>query len=144
MNKLSCIISAWRPNCLSLIQTEAQMGLHHFNLKAIFMQTQVFEICVENYINFCKRTSFGIMRQKNKRLWGRRIIASLFSFHFYAIPERLYGLRHTESVSSGIFGQRRPTSAQSDQGLRCLLTASLDTTEYRNGDQRPEWYLAHA
>ena len=39
-----------------------------------------------------------------------------------------------ETVCSGICGQRRPrsacASAQSDQGLRCPLTDSLDTTEY--------------
>ena len=34
--------------------------------------------------------------------------------------------------------------AQSDQGLHCLLTESLDTTEYKNGEQRPGWYFAHA
>ena len=38
-----------------------------------------------------------------------------------------------ENVSSGICGQRKPrsacASAQSDQGLHCPLTKSLDTTE---------------
>ena len=36
-----------------------------------------------------------------------------------------------ENVSSCICGQRRPRSAQSDQGLHCPLTESLDTTESR-------------
>ena len=40
-----------------------------------------------------------------------------------------------ENVSSGICGQRMPRSfAQSDQGLHCPLTESLDTTEYTNGE----------
>ena len=46
-----------------------------------------------------------------------------------------------------LFGQSRPrsacTSTQSDQGLHCLLTESLDTTECMNGEQRPGWYFAH-
>ena len=45
----------------------------------------------------------------------------------------------SENLSSGICGQRRPRSAcanaQSDQGLRRLLTESLDTIEYMNGEQ---------
>ena len=40
-----------------------------------------------------------------------------------------------------MFGQRRPRSdcgdAQSDQGLRCPLTKSLDTRECINGEQMP-------
>ena len=47
-----------------------------------------------------------------------------------------------------ICGQRRPRSdcanAQSDLGLRCLLTESVDTTECMNGEQRPECYFAFA
>ena len=47
-----------------------------------------------------------------------------------------------ESVSSGMCGQRRPrsacASAQADQGLRCPLTDSLDTTECINREQRPD------
>ena len=42
-----------------------------------------------------------------------------------------------ENVSTGICGQRRPRSAQSDQGLCCPLTESVDTTECINGEQRP-------
>ena len=46
-----------------------------------------------------------------------------------------------KNVSSGICGQRRPrsdcASAQSDQGLRCPLTDSLNTTECMNAEQRP-------
>ena len=34
-------------------------------------------------------------------------------------------------------------SAQSDQGLHCPLTKSLDTTECMNGEQRPGVYFAH-
>ena len=52
-----------------------------------------------------------------------------------------------ENVSSGICGQRRPrlacTSVQSDQGLRCPLTASLYITEHINREQRPGLYLSH-
>ena len=47
----------------------------------------------------------------------------------------------------GIYGQRKPrsacASAQSDQGLHCPLTESLDTTECMNGKQRPGWDFAH-
>ena len=50
-------------------------------------------------------------------------------------------------VSVGICGQRRPrlacASAQSDQGLHCLLTESLDTTECMNAEQSSELYFAH-
>ena len=46
-----------------------------------------------------------------------------------------------ENVFSGICGQRRPRSAgisaQSDQGLHCPPTESLDTTNCMNGGQRP-------
>ena len=46
-----------------------------------------------------------------------------------------------ENVSSGICGQRRPRSdcadAQSDQGLHCPLTVSLDTTDSMYEDQGP-------
>ena len=60
--------------------------------------------------------------------------------HIWAVPY--------ENMSSAICGQRRPRSAcaspQSDQGLHCLLTELLDTTEYITGEQRPRWYLVHA
>ena len=53
-----------------------------------------------------------------------------------------------ENGSSGICGERRPKSAcafaQSDQGLHCLLTELLDTTECMHGEQRPGCYFAHA
>ena len=49
-----------------------------------------------------------------------------------------------KNVSYGICGQRRPRSAQSDQGLHCPLTESLNTTKCMNGKQRPGWYFAHA
>ena len=53
-----------------------------------------------------------------------------------------------ENVSSGICGQRRPgsacASAQSDQGLCCPLTESLDTVECINGEQMPGWDFVHA
>ena len=45
-------------------------------------------------------------------------------------------------MSSGICGQRRPrsacASAQSDQGLRCPLKDSLDTTKCINGEKCPD------
>ena len=53
-----------------------------------------------------------------------------------------------ETVSSDICEQRGPrsayASAQSDQGIPCPLTESLDTIECINGEQRPGWDLAHA
>ena len=33
---------------------------------------------------------------------------------------------------------------KSDQGLHCLLTESLDTTECINGEQRQGFYFEHA
>ena len=42
-----------------------------------------------------------------------------------------------ENVSLGICGQLRPRSAQSDQGLCCPLTESLDSVECINGEQMP-------
>ena len=46
------------------------------------------------------------------------------------------------NVSSGICRQKWPrstcVSAQSDQGLRCLLGESLDTIECINGEQMPD------
>ena len=53
----------------------------------------------------------------------------------------------SEKGTSGICGQRRPrsacASAQSDQGLRCPLTESLDTIECMNGEQMPGWNFTH-
>ena len=44
-------------------------------------------------------------------------------------------------MSSGMCGQRRPrsacTSVQSDLGLCCPLTESVDTTECIHGEQMP-------
>ena len=52
-----------------------------------------------------------------------------------------------ENVSLDICGQRRPwsdcASAQSNQGLHCPLIELLDTTEFKNGEQRSERYFAH-
>ena len=53
-----------------------------------------------------------------------------------------------QNVTLGICRQRRPrstcASGQSDQGLYCLLTESLDTTECMNGEPKPGWYFVHA
>ena len=52
------------------------------------------------------------------------------------------------NVSLVICGQRMPRSAcesaQSDQGLHCPLTQSLDTRECMNGERWPGWYFAYA
>ena len=52
------------------------------------------------------------------------------------------------AVHENICRQRRPRSdcpsTQSDQGLHCPLTESLDTTECMNREQSPRWYFAHA
>ena len=53
-----------------------------------------------------------------------------------------------ENALSGICRQWNPGQpahmcSQSDKGLNCLLTESLDIVEYFNGQQRQEWYLAH-
>ena len=57
-----------------------------------------------------------------------------------------YGPRNAKT-SSGICGQRRPrsacASAQSDQGLRCPQTESLNTIECFNGEQMPGRDFAH-
>ena len=51
-------------------------------------------------------------------------------------------------MSSGIYGQRSTRSAcifaRSDQGRRSPLTETLDTTEYINGEQMPEYDYLHA
>ena len=71
----------------------------------------------------------------------RVFIYLIYLFFFYWVAPY-------ETVSSDICGQRRPrsacASAQSDQGLHCPLTESLDTAECMNGKQRPGWYFAHA
>ena len=50
-----------------------------------------------------------------------------------------------KNMSLGIYGQQRPRStcadAQSDQGLHCLQTESLDTVEWMNGEQKTGWYF---
>ena len=52
-----------------------------------------------------------------------------------------------KNVSAGICGQQRPRSAcayaQSDQGLCCPLTESLDKIKCINGDQMPGCDFAH-
>ena len=52
-----------------------------------------------------------------------------------------------EKVSPSMFEEQRPrsdcASAQSDQGLRCPQTKSLDTKECFNGKQKPGWDFAH-
>ena len=54
----------------------------------------------------------------------------------------LYGPRHAKTLFSGICRQRRPrsayASAQSDKGLVCPLTESLDTTDCMNVEHRPK------
>ena len=58
------------------------------------------------------------------------------------------GAAPCEKESSAKCGRRRPgsacTSAQSDQGHRCLLTESFKTIECSNGEQLPGWDFAHA
>ena len=53
-----------------------------------------------------------------------------------------------QNVSFGICNQRRPrsayTSARSDQGIPCLPTESLESTEYMNGEQRSRAQLFRA
>ena len=53
-----------------------------------------------------------------------------------------------KNMSLSICEQRRPRSAcastQSDQGLHCSLTESMDTIESINGEQKPGWDFAHA
>ena len=62
----------------------------------------------------------------------------------HEIIMRAYGPRHV-NIDSGRCGQRRArsacASAQSDQGLRCPLTESLDTIERINGEQMSRWDL---
>ena len=41
-------------------------------------------------------------------------------------------------------GLDQPANPQSDQGVPCPLTESLDTTECMNGEQRPGRYIEHA
>ena len=59
----------------------------------------------------------------------------------------IIGSRHGKNVSSGICRQRRPrsacASAQSDQGLLCPRTMSLDTTEYMNMESKGTDNILH-
>ena len=52
------------------------------------------------------------------------------------------------NVSSAYADSGRPrsacASAQFDEGIRCPLTESLDTTEFMTREHRPGWYFAHA
>ena len=52
---------------------------------------------------------------------------------------------HAKKCLAFLCEQWRPRSAwasmQSDQGLHCLLTESLDTTECMKGEQKPRWYF---
>ena len=69
-------------------------------------------------------------------------------FSFSTAPSIKIWAAPCESVSSGECGQQGPwsdcASAQSDQGLYCPLSESMDTTECMNGEQRPRWYFAQA
>ena len=85
------------------------------------------------------------MEEKNENDFA--LVFSMSNLHSFVFPV-LHTAVPCENVSSGICGQRRPWSAcafaQSDQGLHCPLTESLDTIECMNGEQRPGWYLAHS
>ena len=81
------------------------------------------------------------------------VLQSVPSFSYqFGLALSIYFL-HLEDVQiqdssySSICGQWRPRSAcasvQSDQGLHCPLTKSLDTTEFMNGEQRHRWYFAY-
>ena len=54
---------------------------------------------------------------------------------------------HQAKTCLGICGHWRPwsdcASAESDQGLHCPLTKSLNTTECMSGEQRPGWDFAY-
>ena len=62
-----------------------------------------------------------------------------FFFFFFGTGSLWAALR--ENMSKGVCGQQRPrsacASAQSDQGLYCPQTESLDTIERFNGEQMP-------
>ena len=80
---------------------------------------------------------------------GLSLIETIVAFIIiYQSPDMLEIVRTAPCNNvSCICGQQRLRSAnvsmQSDQGLHCLLTESLDTTECMNGEQRPQWYNAH-
>ena len=52
-----------------------------------------------------------------------------------------------DNVFWGICAQQRPRSAcafaQSDQGIHCPVTESLDTIECISGEQMPGWHFVH-
>ena len=51
----------------------------------------------------------------------------------------------SKNVPSGRVDSKGPDqNAQFDHGLHCLLTESLDSIEWSNGEQRSEWYFVHA
>ena len=63
-----------------------------------------------------------------------KLITKFVTYYIWAMP--------CENMSLGICELQWPrsagTPAQSDQGLHCLLTESLDTTECMNGEQSPD------
>ena len=90
--------------------------------------------------------------------WSRYLMVAYTPTSPFPTEEVMFLGRAMRKVSPGICAQRRPrspcTSAQSDQGLHCPLTESLDTTESVNGENRPafycfalqanlEWYCSH-
>ena len=60
---------------------------------------------------------------------------------------KIYQVYPCENVPSGICGQRTPrwacASVQSDHGLRCPQTKSLDTIKCFTREQMPGWDFAH-
>ena len=85
---------------------------------------------------FMNLTDSWIVRTCSRKLH----VEYYFLFIIWAAP--------CENISSGTCGQWWPRSAcafaQSDQGLHCPLTESLDITECMNWEQRPGWYFAQA
>ena len=73
---------------------------------------------------------------------------SLFVDMFNSIYTDCIWAAPCENVSLGTCIKERPwsacTSRQSDQGLLCLPTESLDSIKYTNGDQMPVWNFAYA
>ena len=84
---------------------------------------------------------------QNQQYMGRAMQKCAFG-HFRLCRISNIWAAPCKHVPSGIFGQHRPrsacASAQSDQGLHCPQSVSLDTTDCINEEQRPRWLFAQA
>ena len=68
------------------------------------------------------------------------VLLILFTASIKQLLHDINGPHHAKTC----FQAYADSDVQSDQGIRCLLTESLDTTECMNGEEKPRWYFVHA